>query len=53
MNPWIRNGFIYSCTKQYAYKDCVLYHTKKLDFISYHLILLIHGEEKLLEMAKN
>lgn len=53
MNPWSRNGFFYTCTKQYANNGYVLFHTKKLDIISYHLIKWIHGEAKLIEMANN
>lgn len=48
---WERKGFYY-----YAYiyiND--RYHqgtiVKKLDYISYHLIRLIHGEERLMDMA--
>jgi hypothetical protein len=51
-NPWIRQGFFYICTKQYAKRGFVLHHTKKLDFISYHLIKWLHGEEELLRMAE-
>lgn len=53
MNSWKRKGIFYVSDLVYQCdKDgyTVRVH-RKLDFIAYHLIKWIHGEEKLIEMA--
>jgi len=48
MNPWVRKGLTYEVTLAYANGLTV---TKRLDFLAYHLIKWIHGEQKLIEIA--
>jgi len=51
---WYRKGFYYhSHIKYYRGPHLTLIGTttRTLDFVSYHIIRLIHGEEKLREMA--
>jgi len=50
--PWHRVGFYYYCTLIYAGTPYDRLVTKELDFIAYHMIRLFHGEDKLLEMAR-
>ena len=52
MNPWKRKGLFYYATLT-VYGNAVVRGTvkKKLDFVSYHLIMWIHGESKLRAMA--
>ncbi len=58
--PWKRNGWFYEwrTVTQYAdpkvdkRKPCFTWeYTRRLGFISYHLIRLIHGKEKLKRMG--
>lgn len=53
INLWKRKGFFYYAKLNVyggngSLKGTV---TKKLDFVSYHLIKLVHGQEKLNQMA--
>lgn len=55
-NPWVREGLFYVATLQFCRPSGDKFHkvgtiTRKLDFISYHLIKKIHGEQKLIDMA--
>lgn len=47
-SPWKRKGLFYVSTQRGTFFTLV----RKLDFISYHLILWIHGPKKLRQMAK-
>lgn len=56
LNPWSREGLFYVARlalnridDEGRYRKA--YMTRKLDFISYHLIRWYHGEEKLIDMA--
>lgn len=57
-NPWQRRGLYYVCRYNIygagGAKPLKLLGqvSKELHFISYHLIKWIHGEQKLIEMAK-
>ena len=50
MNPWVRNGLMYEVTMVLVNRRGTV--TKRLDFLSYHLIKWIHGEKKLIEIAE-
>lgn len=51
MTPWKRKGFFYYAMLQAQKRGRLITITRKLDFISYHLIRLIHGDDKLIDMA--
>lgn len=48
---WERKGLIYRFTFQWYRGSRTGICYKQLNFISYHLIRLIHGQDKLNEMA--
>lgn len=49
-NPWVRKGLRYEVTLVYAGGRGIA--TRRLNFLAYHLIRLIHGEDKLIDMAE-
>lgn len=51
-NPWRRKGIFYR-VDWYLYRGGTLVGTysKKLDFLSYHMIKFFHGNKKLISMA--
>jgi hypothetical protein len=58
-NGWRRFGFFYTYRKRVEWPlgtnigpDYWCIRTRKLDFISYHLIRWIHGDEKLRQMGE-
>lgn len=51
MNPWKRKGFFYYATGIKIFLGLQVLVTKKFDFFSYHLIKLVHGEKKLIDIA--
>ena len=51
-NPWKRKGLFYKADfRIYRNGRIIGDYTKRLDFISYHVIKWIHGEKKLIDMA--
>ena len=57
-NPWKREGLFYVVRLQTSVLTLkgnrrTLNVTKKLDFVSYHLIKWYHGEKKIIDMAHN
>lgn len=49
---WNRKGFYYYAYI-YLYKEGKYFGTitKELDFITYHILRFLHGEQKMIEMA--
>lgn len=54
-NEWKRRGFYYYCNAHVLRADGSVHSStvRRLSFISYHLTKLIHGEDRLREMAAN
>lgn len=48
---WKREGLMYVSRMHISTPSCHGTITRTLDFISYHLILVFHGEKRLREMA--
>jgi hypothetical protein len=48
---WHRRGLFYYSTMYWYRKGREITTTRKLNFVNYHLIRLIHGEKKLRDMA--
>jgi hypothetical protein len=57
-NPWRQEGFFYVARLELT-RICTdgryraAHMERKLDFVSYHLIKWIHGEQKLIDMVYN
>jgi len=54
LNPWNRRGIFYIANvrvfRNHQYVGTI---TKRLDFITYHLIKYFNGEERLIQMGYN
>lgn len=53
MSIWNRKGLFYYAYLAWKAGSRTGVVEKKLDFVSYHLIRLIHGEERLEQMARS
>ena len=51
-NPWTRQGLFYTASLQARMTNGGVFTiTRTLDFVTYHLIRWVHGEQELIAMA--